>query len=378
MWCRLPLVSLFTGAGGLDLGLEAAGFGVAVAVELDAIRCETIKLNKPKWKLIRRDIRAISPEEVLDTACLRRGEVALVAGGPPCRPFSKSALWTAPNHNPRHHEMAQLILEFAEFVNCIRPLAFILENVPGLAGKLGRQLFNKFLSCLVTNYRCTWGVLNAVEYGVPQKRRRLFVIGIRSDLNASPRLPDPTHSYDNRRKKGREKRKLRAWVTAGRAIGELDDGIVRDDEVPRGKWGHLLKLIPPGKNYLWLTERGGGDNIFRWRSRYWNFLLKLHPNLPSWTIQALPGPYCGPFHWRNRRLRIAEVKRLQTFPDWWEVAGTPTKQWAQLGDAVPPLLAAKLGNSILRTLSEELGLDPDSISRENRHILREFTPWEKK
>src|SRR5207244_6587076 len=119
------------------------------------------------------------------------------------------------------------------------------------------------------------------------------------------------------------------------------------DEVLRGRWGHLFPEIPPGENYLFLTaHRGHPEPIFKWRSKYWSFLLKLSPDKPAWTIQATPGPSIGPFHWRNRRLSLAETKRLMTFPDDYEVLGSRTVWQKQLGNAVAPRLAEVLGRSI--------------------------------
>jgi DNA (cytosine-5)-methyltransferase 1 len=105
--------------------------------------------------------------------------------------------------------------------------------------------------------------------------------------------------------------------------------------------------VPPGENYLHFTkERGHPSPKFRWRSRYWSFLLKLSPTMPSWTIQARRSNNMGPLHWRNRILRIAEVKRLQTFPDSWFLSGTVEQQWRQVGNAVPPLLAERVARAV--------------------------------
>src|SRR6185312_12245754 len=110
----------------------------------------------------------------------------------------------------------------------------------------------------------------------------------------------------------------------------------------RGKWADLLPSIPPGMNYLWHTDRGGGEPLFGWRRRYWSFLLKLAPDQPSWTIQAQPGPATGPFHWDNRRLTGREMARLQTFPDDIQITGSLADAQRQIGNAVPSLLAEVL------------------------------------
>jgi DNA (cytosine-5)-methyltransferase 1 len=115
------------------------------------------------------------------------------------------------------------------------------------------------------------------------------------------------------------------------------------EEVLRGQYAQLVPDIPPGDNYLFYTaKRGHPQPRFEWRSRYWSFLLKLDPHRPSPTIQAQPGPNVGPFHWENRRLRVAEVKRLFTFPDDFDLVGRRASVQAQLGNSVPPLLAEKV------------------------------------
>ena len=127
-------------------------------------------------------------------------------------------------------------------------------------------------------------------------------------------------------------------------------------EVTRGQYGRLLPDIPPGDNYLYYTaERGHPAPLFKWRSRYWSFLLKLSPAKPSPTIQAQPGPYVGPFHWDNRRLRVPELRRLFTFPDTFELVGSRNSIQAQLGNSVPPKLGRKVINAMVGAP------DPDDI-----------------
>jgi DNA (cytosine-5)-methyltransferase 1 len=142
---------------------------------------------------------------------------------------------------------------------------------------------------------------------------------------------------------------LKPWVTTGEVLSDLDTTANADDtgHYAGGQYHELLAQIPPGDNYLYFTEKRGHPNpIWKWRSRYWSFLLKLSPDKPSWTIQARRSNNMGPFHWRNRILRIEEVKRLQTFPDTLYLAGRVEEQWRQVGNAVPPTLAKALGLTI--------------------------------
>jgi DNA (cytosine-5)-methyltransferase 1 len=135
-------------------------------------------------------------------------------------------------------------------------------------------------------------------------------------------------------------------VTTGEVLADLDtdENASDDGHFAGGQFHDVLREIPPGDNYLYFTaKRGHPAPMFEWRSRYWSFLLKLSPEMPSWTIQARRSNNMGPFHWRNRILRIEEVKRLQTFPDEWYLDGTLEQQWRQVGNAVPPLLAEHVG-----------------------------------
>jgi DNA (cytosine-5)-methyltransferase 1 len=141
-------------------------------------------------------------------------------------------------------------------------------------------------------------------------------------------------------------RDLLPHVTAGQALAD----VVAQPEVEesvRGKYGHRLPDIPPGGNYLYYTAHEGHPRpLFRWRSRYWTFLLKLSPDRPAPTIQAQPGPYVGPFHWENRRLRVPELKALHSFPPEYELAGSRRDIQLQVGNAVPPPLARVVAEAI--------------------------------
>jgi DNA (cytosine-5)-methyltransferase 1 len=127
----------------------------------------------------------------------------------------------------------------------------------------------------------------------------------------------------------------------------------------------LLKLVPPGDNYLFFTQKRGYPNpIFKWRSRYWSFLLKLSPDKPSWTIQASHSNNMGPFHWSNRYLRIPEIKRIQSFDDEFEVMGDYRAQWRQIGNAVPPLIAEVIAKAII----EQVFLREGYVSSEGSQL----------
>jgi DNA (cytosine-5)-methyltransferase 1 len=279
------------------------------------------------------------------------GSIDLLAGGPPCPPFSKSRFYR--KDKPRALEDAvgeETINAYLTVLKAVMPRAFILENVAGLAYKVHDSALELILRTAEgLGYKLASKVLNAADYGVPQIRERFFVVGM---LDGTFSFPEPTHA----KAPGHDLLSMdrRPWTTAGEAIGDLDTEENADDtgHFAGGKYHDLLREIPPGDNYLYFTaKRGHPEPKFEWRSRYWSFLLKLSPDMPSWTIQARRSNNMGPLHWRNRILRIEEVKRIQTFPDDWYLSGTVERQWRQVGNAVPPMLAERLGRAIAAQLT---------------------------
>jgi DNA (cytosine-5)-methyltransferase 1 len=233
----------------------------------------------------------------------------------------------------------------------IKPRAFLLENVAGLAYDVHSDALDFIIrAAKAAGYTCEGRVLNSADFGVPQLRERFFLVGFlgghRFDFPApTHRSPDSSDLFSAQ---------MPRWVTTGDAISDLDQGRELPGHFAGGQHHDLLCQVPPGDNYLFFTKkRGHPTPKFRWRSRYWSFLLKLSPSLPSWTIQARRSNNMGPFHWRNRILTIDEVKRLQTFPDSWQLAGTIERQWRQLGNAVPPLLSAVLAQAIADKLNNK-------------------------
>lgn len=348
----MSVISLYTGAGGLDLGLEAAGLPVRLAVEMDTRACDTLRENRGRnWQVFQGDIHDLESVEICERSGLAPEEPDLLVGGPPCQPFSKSAYWRSGDTKRLDDPRADTLTAYLRVLRDLRPRAFLLENVHGLMfrGKdeglqLLRDTVNAINAATGTSYSFSVQKLNTADYGVPQTRERVFIVGERSGKIFS--FPDPTHRDPDFAMDLLDRAPRREpWMTAWDAIGDLEND---DDASLRvgGAWGDLLPSIPEGENYLWHTSRGGGMPLFGWRRRYWGFLLKLAKRRPAWTVQAQPGTAIGPFHWRSRRLSMRELCRIQTFPDDYNVIGGRSDVQRQIGNAVPSLMGEILGRAI--------------------------------
>ena len=302
-------ISLFSGAGGLDLGCEAAGFETVAAVEWNATARATMLANRECFfpslgpEAIFEDITTLEPSELIDRAGLDVGEADLLHGGPPCTPFSKSGYWLEYKRagaDPR----ASLLDNYVEVLRETQPKAFLMENVYGLAYRnQNRAVFERFIEGVDdAGYSFDHRILLAADFGVPQLRQRLVCVGIREDLLDEQKeawqfnWPAPSHSGPHETRKDWDA-SLPPHVTAGEALAGLADNLnpAEAEEVVEGTYAEELRAVPPGDNYLWWTaERGHPVPRFAWRSRYWSFLLKLDPKRPAPTIQGQPGPWVGP------------------------------------------------------------------------------------
>jgi DNA (cytosine-5)-methyltransferase 1 len=338
----LRYLSLYTGAGGLDAGLLALGADCVAAIERDIDSCDTLRLNGHQH-VIQTAIEDLPPASMRAGLAERAKELDLIVGGPPCQPFSKSALWSSKAARGLADERSTTLSKYLEYVEEFRPKGFILENVEGFARWGGLAFLESRLDDLATRglrYTLSWRIVDAAAYGVPQHRRRFIAVGT---VGSEPfKFPAPQYG-----------RGLQPVLTAWDAISDIQADTVSESLAVRGRWANLLPSIPPGHNYLWHTRRGGGLPLFGWRTRFWSFLLKLHPDRPSPTIVASPSQNSGPFHWENRLLCTAEMAALQTFPATYRFAGDRASRQRQLGNAVPPLLAAVLGAAVFRHLGSE-------------------------
>lgn len=371
----MKILSLYTGVGALDFGFEAAGFETVAAFDNNVAVIKELKANTT-WDVYCQDLIGRSAQSVIEETNLSDVEIDLVIGGPPCQPFSKAAFWrhgkTAGLNDPR----AATLASYLDMVETVQPRAFLLENVPGFANGEEASGIARIESGVLemnarldSNYKISWAKLNAADYGVPQQRERIFLVGRRD--GGDFRFPNPTY-------KAESDDKDTAHFTAWDAIGDLPLHPEEDGLVVGGKWAELLPSIPEGENYLWHTNRGSGKQLFGWRTRYWSFLLKLAKSKPSWTLQSQTGSATGPFHWANRKLSRRELCRLQTIPDRIEIGASRIEAQRMLGNAVPSLLAEVIALEIRRQVFGDRSaeaLKPSLLPKRNpkktrRHPVR--------
>lgn len=334
------IVSVFSGVGGIDIGFEKAGFNTVFATDIWDVSCSSLEENFPETEVVCGDITNINFKEI------RKKNKAIdgLVGGPPCPPFSKSRFYRKEKDRGIDDEDGFItISNYFRAVEELNPKFFLFENVHGFVYKPHKSALELIeAESKRLGYKIFHQVLNAADYGVPQTRERFICIGVKVSMPDFV-FPEPTHSEKSKMATNKEN-----WVTAGDVLSDIDFDLEEDKLMLAGsKHKNLLKLVPPGDNYLYFTEKRGYPNpIFKWRSRYWSFLLKLSPDRPSWTIQASHSNNMGPFHWKNRFLRITEIKRLQSFDDNYIILGAYKEQWRQVGNAVPPKLAKILAEQI--------------------------------
>jgi DNA (cytosine-5)-methyltransferase 1 len=326
-------LSLFSGGGGLDIGFHDAGFGVGTMVEIDKRFAPTLEANSEFFgnpTVLNMDIRDFSPDQ--------NEKIDFIIGGPPCNSFSacgKRDGGVRGTSDPR----GMLFQEYVRILETLRPSGFLFENVPGLLGSKGGGDWKMIKAAFAeAGYSLFFRILDAADYGVPQHRERVFIVGLSHGEFLFPR---PTHGPDSPGKV--------PHFTAGEAILDVELSLEDRDDLVKGIYGHLLPDIPPGLNYAFYTAKMGHPNpVFEWRTKFSYLLYKADPEMPVKTITAQAGPYCGPFHWENRYFSLAEVKRLQTFPDFYVMMGAKRVVRHQLGNSVPPQMARMLALSIMQ------------------------------
>jgi DNA (cytosine-5)-methyltransferase 1 len=360
-------ISLFAGAGGLDIGIKRAGFDVKLAVEIEPTYCQTLQTNFPYLTVKQGNVMDYSRKRLYEEAGLSDDEeIDLFIGGSPCQSFS-----TAGKRQAFEDPRGQAMLKFADLVQEVQPKVFLLENVRGLLssalkhvpisernerplepdeqqGSAFRHILEHF-----GNYEVSVELLNAANYGVAQTRERVFIVGVRSDLKTKFSFPEPTHNKNG--SKGKKK-----WRTIGNILNELD--IQKHHHVnysaDRLKW---MKMIPQGGGN-WRDLRPYGEDVVReaMGGAYESgggkvgFFRRVDVHKPAPTLLTSPSQKSTnighPFE--DRPLSIEEYIAIQEFPKGYHVAGTLSQQYTQIGNAVPTRLAQVLGESILEMLNK--------------------------
>lgn len=342
---RLKIVSLFAGCGGLDLGFSQAGFDIIWANEYDKTIWDTYEFNHSHTKLDRRSIRDIPSDEIPDADG--------IIGGPPCQSWSLAGAMRG-EKDPR----GQLFFEYVRILKDKKPLFFLAENVSGILSKTHKPTFEKLLmEFQKIGYNINYKLLNAKNYGVPQERLRVIIVGYSKKLGKPFSFPEPTHFEKSKEQEDLFKgnSKLKPVVTLKQAIVDLPEPMPAKD---KNKTNENLKI--PNHEYM----NGGFSTIYMSRNR------KKEWDEPSFTIQAggRHAPLCpesnkmiklGEDDWKfddktkypYRRLSVRECARVQTFPDNFVFKYSAIADgYKMVGNAVPVLLAKVVAEKINKDL----------------------------
>ena len=341
------VISLFSGGMGLDIGLQKSGMEIAVGQDFEPNCVETMKANG--HLVLGGDIRKILPQTLLDLTGMKAGAPFLVCGGPPCQPFSTTGKRLGIN-DPR----GSLFMDFVRMIDGIRPRFFVMENVKGLMSARLRDANGKqakgFVLDVVLNefsrlgYKTVYGLLDAVNYGVPEFRERFILIGSRDHEDIF--LPVPTHFQRHQNPEYR-------WQTLRTVISDIEN---ENGECATlsGERLRYLKMVPEGGNWRDLPKdvvkeamggayESGGGKV--------GFFRRLSYNQPSPTLTTAPAQkatmLCHPK--QDRVLSVHEYARIQQFPDDWVFAGSTAEKYKQIGNAVPVGLAKAIGQAIIAT-----------------------------
>ena len=380
-------IDLFAGAGGMTLGFEMAGFDVPVAVELDPIHCATHQFNFSFWSVLCRSVAEVTGADIRREGNLGDREIDVIFGGPPCQGFSqmgKRAL-----DDPRN----QLMLDFSRLVLELQPKYFVIENVKGLTGNKNQNFLDKIIENLENkDYEIVkpYQVLNAANYGVPQSRERLFLLGVRKDLNM-PLYPEAiTANPRLKNRKSSNSKILPDSPTVREAIADLPE-IEAYSELLKQDWLKVeygepsdyakkmrgLAFFEDDYSYSrnfdsniltgCLRTKHSPESIARFaatlpgKSEPKSRFHKLDAEGISNTLRAgTPsnrGAYTSPrpIHpFKPRCITVREAARLHSYPDWFRFHGTKWHGFRQIGNSVPPLLAKAIATEIIQVLGFQL------------------------
>ena len=333
----IPTLSLFSGAGGLDLGFEAAGFDVRGCIEIEEIYCDTLRANIESGRHFSKTTRVYNVDiEHFNEFEFADEGIECIIGGPPCQTFSAAGRRSG-GVIGTEDARGKLYRRYCQILDNIKPKVFVFENVYGLPGANGGRPWQEIVAEFRRHkYEIVYEVIDTADYGVPQHRERLIMVGVRDGTFV---FPLPTH--------GPDVGTGQPLVSALGAIKDLQDPKEPFHDNLGGLYGHLLPKVPEGLNYAFFTsEMGHPEPVFAWRSKFHDLLYKVNRNEPCRTIKAQPGKFTGPFHWKNRHFTLAELKRLQTYPDDYELKGSYATQLEQIGNSVPPRMAEVFARSL--------------------------------
>lgn len=351
----LKVIDLFSGCGGSALGFSQAGFDISVAVDVNKNASETFKINFPNAEVMTGDISYISSADLLKAAKSKSGKEIVVIACPPCQGFSSARRKSEARTDPRN----TLIYEFLRIIEEIKPVAFVMENVPGLANGAGKPIFLNVLKRLEeAGYTTIHGVADIADYGVPQKRKRLVMLGTN---DPRIRLSFPTKTNQD---PDLADRYLSPWNTVRMTISDLP--LIKAGEKSQKDALHTASnLAEINLERMKNTPHDGGGRM-SWPE---NLVLECHKKVtgykdiygrmkwdsPSPTITAgcvmiSKGRFGHPE--QDRAITLREAARLQTFPDNFKFTGNVGQIASQIGNAVPPLFAKRLAESLLQSLKE--------------------------
>lgn len=391
-------IDLFAGAGGITLGLLNAGFNVRLCSDFNAACAATHQSNFPHIPFIHGDIREVKSRQIMKVAGLKRGELDLLIGGPPCQGFS--ILGQRALDDPRN----QLFVEFLRVAKDLRPKAVVIENVPGLATLGGGAVLREIAAAFDdAGYDVDAAELLAAQYGVPQMRWRMVFIGWRRDLDRRGGFPLPTHGAagigDLVPNRTIPHALMKGFVTIREAIGDLppiEAGGVRTDYIARPKGSYQqamrsgaadlanhyapklskqnlqrIRVLKPGEDWRSLPHHllppgmqraHRKDHTRRYRRMEWSGVAR---SIITRFRDPKSGEYTHPE--QDRTISIREAARIQSFPDWFVFEGSYSDQYDQVGNAVPVLMARALGREIAAMLA---GVDERRAPVKTRYRVR--------
>lgn len=333
----LTTIELFAGAGGLALGIEKAGFQTLALNEFDKDACATLRTNRPYWNVIEGDVSRISSLDLTAFFELKKGGLDLLSGGAPCQAFSYAG-----KRLGLEDARGTLFYHYALFLDKLQPKMFLFENVRGLLTHNKGETYKTMLEIFKqSGYTIQKAVLNAWDYGVPQKRERLITVGIRNDLIEKIHFEFPKpHNY----KPVLRDILLDCPPSEGTVYSEYKTKIF-EMVPPGGYWRDIDPAI--AKEYMkscWDME-GGRTGILR----------RMSLDEPSLTVLTSPSQKqtdrCHPLE--ARPFTVRENARCQTFPDDWKFCGSVASQYKQVGNAVPVNLAYEVGLKIKEALDKK-------------------------